>query len=357
LQSSPKEVISQKIAKFTSLKLIPQFFIAIQVNCLGEKGKKEMSEKSVKQKWVEIILTTPSELTDALSNFLTELGTEGIVQEEPVLNSFDDIKLPLLKAELKAYLPWNPKAEKQISTLENYIKNLSEIFPNLEEPTFVTNTIVDPDWEEQWKKYFKPLRISKDIVIKPTWERYAPLGRDIVIDIDPGMAFGTGQHSSTRMCIIALEDIVTHNKRTQDWRALDVGTGTGILAISCAKLGIGTVVAVDIDPKAAEIAGKNIAINMVDDEIEIINSDISNLKGRFDLIVANLTANSLIKLQSTLLRMMNPEAYLIISGITEGDSSNIEKRFYTKDIILHKMLTEKEWVCYILKKGERGNTE
>ena len=312
---------------------------------------------SEKEKWIEIILTTPPELTDGLSNFLTELGTEGIVQEEPVLNSFDDIVLPLSKAELKAYLPWNPEVEKQISTLKNYIRSLSEIFPNLEEPTFVTNTIVDPDWGEQWKKYFKPIRISRNIVIKPTWERYAPLGRDIVIDIDPGMAFGTGQHSSTRMCIIALEDIVTHNKRTQDWKALDVGTGTGILAISCAKLGIGKVVAVDIDPKAAEIAAKNIAINMVDDEIEIINSDISNLKDRFDLIVANLTANALIKLQPTLFRMMKPEAYLIISGITENDSSAIEKLFYTNDIILHKMLTEKEWVCYVLKKGERGNTE
>jgi ribosomal protein L11 methyltransferase len=321
---------------------------------LARKEEKEMSEK---EKWLEIILTTPPELTDALSNFLTELGTEGTIQEEPALNSFDDIPLPLSKVELKAYLPWTPEVDKQISALKNYIGSLSEIFPYLEKPTFVTNIIVDPDWGERWKKYFKPLRISKNIVIKPTWERYAPLGRDIVIDIDPGMAFGTGQHSSTRMCITALEDIVTHNKRTQDWKALDVGTGTGILAISCAKLGIGKVVAVDIDPKATEIAAKNIAINMVDDEIEIINSDISNLKDRFDLLVANLTANALIKLQPTLFRMMKPEAYLIISGITENDSSAIEKLFYTKDIILDKMLTEKEWVCYVLKKGERGNTE
>lgn len=312
-----------------------------------------MSEKFEKEKWIEIILTTPPELTDALSNFMTELGTDGIIQEELLLDSFNDIPMPVSKTEMKAYLPFAPEAKKQISTLKTYIGSLSKLFPNLEKPTFTTNTIVDPDWGEQWKKYFKPIRISKDIVIKPTWERYSALGRDIVIDIDPGMAFGTGQHSSTRMCLMALEEIIMHKRSPHQWNALDVGTGTGILAISCAKLGIEKIVAVDLDPQAAEIAGKNIAINMVEDKIEIINRDISGFKGKFELIVANLTANTLIKLRSTLLRMMKPGGYLIISGIMENDSGSIEKRFYAKDITLHKMFTENEWVCYVLKK-EKG---
>ena len=311
-----------------------------------------MPETFKKEKWIEIILTTPSEFVEPLSNFITEWGVDGIIEEELDLDSFDATAGPASEAELKAYLPWGPEAKKQIGFLKKYIKNLSKTFPELEKPTFTTNTITDPDWEEQWKKYFKPLKISKNIVIKPTWERYAPLGRDIVIDIDPGMAFGTGQHPSTRMCIIALEDILTHNRGIQDWKALDVGTGTGILAISCAKLGIKNVVAVDLDSQAIEIASKNISINRVADRIEIINRDISIYKGTFDLIVANLTANALIGLRPHLVRMTKPDGYMILSGIIEQDAATIETIFQSEEIEIHDTLTEKEWVCYVLKKKE-----
>jgi ribosomal protein L11 methyltransferase len=315
---------------------------------------KEMPEALKKEKWLEIILTTPSELVEPLSNFITELGTDGIIEEELDLGSFKEKPGPASEAELKAYLPWGSEAKKQIGFLKKYIINLSKTFPKLEKPTFTTNTITDPDWGEQWKKYFKPLKISKNIVIKPTWERYAPLGRDIVIDIDPGMAFGTGQHPSTRMCIIALEDILTHNRGIHDWKALDVGTGTGILAISCAKLGIKNVVAVDLDPQAIEIAGKNIAINGVANRIEIINRDIAMCKGTFDLIVANLTANALISLRPHLVRMTKADGYMILSGIIEQDATSIETLFESKDITIHDTLTEKEWVCYVLKKRSKA---
>ena len=309
-----------------------------------------MSGTLEKGKWVEIILTTPPELTDALSNFITELGAEGIIEEELVLDSFDDVTLPPSKAELKAYLPWGAEAKKQLSALKSYAGSLSGLFPDLEKPTFITNTVVDPDWNEQWKKYFKPLRISKYIVIKPTWERYAPLGRDIVIDIDPGMAFGTGQHPSTRMCLTALEEIITQNRGIQDWNALDVGTGTGILAIACAKLGVNKVVAMDLDPKAVEIATKNIAVNGVEDKVKIINCDIAKYKGNSDLIVANLTANVLMNLKTHLIGLIKPGGYIILSGIIDQDTTKIEKKFHTKEIAFHNTITEKEWVCHILKK-------
>jgi ribosomal protein L11 methyltransferase len=262
----------------------------------------EMPETFKKEKWIEIILTTPSEFVEPLSNFITEWGVDGIIEEELDLDSFDATAGPASEAELKAYLPWGPEAKKQIGFL--------------------------------------------------TWERYAPLGRDIVIDIDPGMAFGTGQHPSTRMCIIALEDILTHNRGIQDWKALDVGTGTGILAISCAKLGIKNVVAVDLDSQAIEIASKNISINGVADRIEIINRDISIYKGTFDLIVANLTANALIGLRPHLVRMTKPDGYMILSGIIEQDAATIETIFQSEEIEIHDTLTEKEWVCYVLKKKE-----
>lgn len=310
-----------------------------------------MPGSSEKEIWIEIVVTTPPELSEALSNFLTELGTQGVFQEERIENSFD--LCDQTSVEIKAYLPESDDLKDQIDLLNQYVDSLENLFPDLKKTEVTTNTIVDPNWGEQWKKYFKPLRISKDIVIKPTWERYAPLGRDIVIDIDPGMAFGTGQHPSTRMCINTLEELLRTNKDIEKWEALDVGTGTGILAICCAKLGIGKVVALDLDPKAVEIASKNVAINRVDDKIEILNRDVSMYTGEFDLIVANLTANALINLRPHLDRMIKPGGFIILSGIMDQDGANVTTIYNTKNITLDSTLTEKEWVCYVFKKRSK----
>jgi ribosomal protein L11 methyltransferase len=304
----------------------------------------------IKEKWIEIVISTPKELSDSLSNFMIELGTQGIFQEEPEQSSFNDAPASKDQEEIKAYLPFGTQAEKKISSLKVYMDSLHEIFPNLEKPAFVTHTIIDPDWGEQWKKYFKPLRVSKNIIIKPTWERYATGGRDIVIDIDPGMAFGTGQHPSTQLCIVAIEELLLKDRSFETWNVLDVGTGTGILAICCAKLGSEKVVAMDIDEKAIEIATENVAINDVEDRIEIIQSDIADYKGKFNLIVANLTANTLIKLRSHILKMVVPGGYVIASGIIDQNTKDIEEHFATKAIAIHDIKSEQEWFCYTFKK-------
>ncbi|HEU20685.1 MAG TPA: 50S ribosomal protein L11 methyltransferase [Deltaproteobacteria bacterium] len=310
-----------------------------------------MPASSEKEVWIEIVVTTPPELSDALANFLTELGTQGVIQEERIENSFDSNDHT--SVEIKAYLPASGDIKEQIGALNRYIDSLSILFPDLDKPEVTTDRIVDPDWGEQWKKFFKPLRISKDIVIKPTWERYAPLGRDIVIDIDPGMAFGTGQHPSTRMCINAIEELVRANQDSNTWTALDVGTGTGILAICCAKLGIDKVVALDLDPKAVEIAGINIAINRVDHKIDILNRDVAMYAGEFNLVVANLTANALINLRPHLDRMIKQDGFIVLSGIMDQDGTNVTTIYQTKDITLDSTLTEKEWVCYVFRKRSR----
>jgi ribosomal protein L11 methyltransferase len=164
------------------------------------------------------------------------------------------------------------------------------------------------------------------------------------------MAFGTGQHPSTQMCIIALEEIMLKDRSFEKWNVLDVGTGTGILAICSARLGAEKVVAVDIDEKAIEIAGKNIAINGVEERIELLNLDITNHEGNFNLIVANLTANTLIQLRPYLTKMTEPGGYIIASGIIDQDMENIEKNFCTEDIVIHGVKSEQEWLCYILKR-------
>ena len=307
-------------------------------------------QKDSSAEWIEIIITCPPELSEAISNFMTEHGAEGVFQEEEVdANELDEI-IPSSRDEIKAYLPAASDWQACTTELKHYIEELSELFPDAKGPDFSINTIADPDWGEQWKKYFKPLRIHKNIVIKPTWERYAPSGHDIVIEIDPGMAFGTGQHASTRMCLEALEEILLKDRSLNKWKILDVGTGTGILSIACAKLGAEKVVAIDLDPLATEIAHKNVSINHVGDQVEVINQDVSKFKGSFELIVANLTAEPLIKLRSHLLSLMDSGAYLILSGIIEQNVKKLEKAFLKEPLTTLNVLKDKEWVCYVLRK-------
>ena len=309
-----------------------------------------MTEKEP-EKWLKIEISAPAELMDALGNFLTETGAQGVFQESLTpQNTAADFPEPVIEEILKAYFPQDIRSEKRIVAVQKYIDSLSEIFPDFEKPSFTTEIICDPDWGEQWKKYFKPIRVSNNIIVKPTWERYTPASRDIVIEIDPGMAFGTGQHASTRMCIEAIEDVIMKDRSIKEWKVLDVGCGTGILGITAAKMGAQDVICVDIDKKAVEIAGENAAINNVEGSLRILNKNAAAIDKPRNLIIANLTAKLLLNLGLHLIQLLLPEGYMIISGIIELDAKNIEEHFAADPLTIYKVITEKEWVCYVLRK-------
>ncbi len=309
-----------------------------------------MTEKET-GKWLKIEISAPEEFMDALGNFLTDAGAQGVFQESQVpQQAAGDFPDPPIEDILKAYFPHDSRMEKRLAALQKYIESISEIFPDLEKPSVKTEIICDPDWGEQWKKYFKPLRVSKNIIVKPTWERYTPSSRDIVIDIDPGMAFGTGQHASTRMCIEAIEDIIMNDRSIKEWKVLDMGCGTGILGITAAKVGAQDVICTDIDKKAVEIAGENAVINNVKKSLRILNKNASAINEPRNLIIANLTSKLLLELRPHLIELLLPEGYLIISGIIEQDAKNVEKQFSAAPLALNRVLTEKEWVCYVFRK-------
>ena len=328
----------------------------------------EMHGKAREKKgdWLKIEITAPAEMIDALTNFVTEIGAHGAFQESLEPQSSDDFSDPETatgnifpetgsREVLKVFFPFDAHMDGHLAALQTYIDSLAGIFPELEKPVFQTEIIRDPDWGEAWKKFFKPIRVSRDIVIKPTWERFSPSGRDIVIEIDPGMAFGTGQHASTRMCLEAIEEILLKDRSVARWRVLDIGTGTGILGIACAKLDAEKVLCVDIDKKAVEIARENVGINEVDDRVEVRVCDVITLTETFNLIVANLTAKILIKLRPHLTRLLRPGGYLVISGIIEQNKPDIESHFPGDAFTIHRLITEKEWLCYVLKR-EGGRT-
>ena len=315
---------------------------------MTEKHEKESVQKA---DWLKIEIHSPAETIDALNNFIEEIGAFGGFQEyleEPFTNGFSQ---PVAAEIIQTFIPCDARLEKRVASLQIYLHSLAELFPDLEPPKMTTEIIRDPGWEEAWKQYFKPIRVSHSIVVKPTWERCTQTGGDIVIDIDPGMAFGTGQHPSTRMCIEAMEDILLHDRSIVNWHVLDVGTGTGILGIAAAKLDAEKVLCVDTDKKAVEIATKNALINNVNQRVVVRQGEITTLAETFDLIVSNITAKSMIKLRPHLTRLLNPHGYLIISGIIEQEKNDINEHFPTGSYPLHRLLQEKEWLCFVMRKG------
>jgi ribosomal protein L11 methyltransferase len=315
---------------------------------MPEKQKTQAAHKADRLK---IDIYTPTETIDALNNFLEEIGAQSGFQEYLVeQQSENGFPQPDSNETLKVFIPIDARKEKRIASLQRYLESLAEIFPELEHPRMTTEIIHDPDWEEAWKKFFKPIKVSHSIIVKPTWERCTQEGGNIVIDIDPGMAFGTGQHPSTRMCIEALENILLHDRSIANWHVLDVGTGTGILGIAAAKLDAEKVLCVDTDKKAVEIATQNALINNVSERVAVRHGDIAKLSETFDLIVANINANTLIKLRPHLTRLLNSNGYLIISGIIEQETDNINEHFPADSYPAHQLLQEKEWLCFVMRK-------
>jgi len=308
-----------------------------------------MAQKEA-EKWLKVEITAPADLMDALGNFLTETGAQGVFQETLLPQSAEDFPEPATEEIIKAFFPFDVRSEKRTASLQKYLESLNQIFPDLAKSSLKTEIISDPDWGEQWKKYFKPIRVCNNIIVKPTWERYSPSSRDIVVEIDPGMAFGTGQHASTRMCMEAIEDVIMKDRSIKEWKVLDVGCGTGILGITAAKMDAQDVICVDIDKKAVEIALENAAINHVENLLRISNKDVTTINEPRNLIIANLTSKLLLKLRPHLTQILLPEGYMIISGIIEQDAKNIEEQFGADPLTTHKVITEKEWVCYILRK-------
>ncbi len=323
--------------------------------------------------WIKLELAVPPELADALSNFLVELGAEGVFQEERVSPTGEltgetfgggTDRIPGQEEDpaperggprsprelLQAYIRDDELARNRISSVRNYLKGLSALFPDLEPAALSTETVTDPGWGEEWKKYFKPFRAGRRIVIKPTWEPYLACDNDIVVEIDPGMAFGTGQHPSTLMCLEAIEDILEADPAVD--RVLDVGTGTGILGIAAAKLGAKKAVCIDIDEKAVKIARENAIINRMAEHLEIREGTPSSVLGSFDLVVANITSGPLIGMRADFLQRLRPGGCLVISGILEQDKGEMERHFLDRPLRLHRLRREKEWLCYSLRKEE-----
>ena len=295
--------------------------------------------------WVEARIEVPSSLAEGVSNFLIELGSPGVAQET------SPGKKGRKKESILAYF-LNPSSF--VGPKKKIRKFISALTPPGEPLSFTWRILRGENWAEKWKENFKPLHATPRIVIKPPWEEYQERKGEIVIVIDPGMAFGTGTHPTTQMCLQAMEELIPSFPRPPS--LLDFGTGSGILAITAQKLGAARTLAVDTDPVAVECARKNAAANMADGRIEFQAGSAERLRVRFDMVVANLLPQELLKTASLLAKRVSSTGFLVISGILKGQKKEIAAAFAEEGLAIGSSKEKEGWICLILKKHRAEST-
>ena len=203
----------------------------------------------------------------------------------------------------------------------------------------------EEDWANNWKQYYHTQRIGKRIVVTPSWEEYTPSGDDVQMRLDPGMAFGTGTHDTTRLCLELLEKVVT-----PETRILDVGTGSGILSVGGVLLGAPSALGVDIDPVAVKVANENAEINEVSDKTEFVCGDLTDkVHGKFEIVTANIVADVIIRLLSTVKNYLLKGGVLIVSGIIDTRADEVENACHEAGFVTEKRLEHGGWVAIKLR--------
>ncbi len=286
--------------------------------------------------WLEIAIDAAPELNDPLSAFFFDLGATGLV--------FEDFG----SRTLKAYLPLEKSPEDIQNRISVYLSQLSLIHPHLNAPGFRLTKMENQDWQGNWRRFFRPVRISPKLLVLPVWEELPPHVEEAhIIRIDPGPAFGTGQHATTKMCLRAMESFEAKGAQT----LLDVGTGSGILAIYGAKLGFEKIEAIDVDPEAVRWAERNIGLNGAANAIILSGSGIETIEGRFSLVCANLILGELLRLMPVLSRLVETGGHLVASGILRDQVERIEEALPATELFTSHTLYEDEWACMVLMKG------
>ncbi|MDT8423802.1 MAG: 50S ribosomal protein L11 methyltransferase [Desulfuromonadales bacterium] len=295
--------------------------------------------------WLEIHLTVPNDAIDPLCAVLNELGSTGVTVEERELDTFvppDPDEQVTPSQQLKAYFSATTDVDALLDSINRALRTLSGEFPERTMTPPRVERLQPLDWAENWKQNFFTFHIGDRLVVKPSWEDHHATRDETVINIDPGMAFGTGTHATTRLCLEALVTFIDAHPRP---RVLDVGTGSGILAIAAAALGAQHVVACDIDPGACHVASENARLNQVAERIEITATPLENLPGGFDLILANILAEENIRLLPEFLNRLNPQGVLVLSGILIEKEPQVCAAFHDHGLSAPIIRHEDEWTC------------
>jgi ribosomal protein L11 methyltransferase len=277
--------------------------------------------------WVEFELELPEELTDPVSNFFHELGCLGLI-EEPGENG----------AKVKAFFP-NELRESVTRELISYLAALGQLFPDQEITPPTITAVKSENWAVMWKDNFKTMEVGESLIVTPPWLPISHPGKHVVI-IEPAEAFGTGSHETTQSCLVLLEQAIQESSDAKP-SALDVGCGSGILAIAAFKLGASPVTAIDNDPVAVRAALKNAELNNVSDRILFTTQPVEELKGSYSIVAANLDFNTFKKNADRLVRLFQDR--LIVSGITDKQWPEVKETAERLGLVLEREIAAEEW--------------
>lgn len=284
-------------------------------------------------RWAEIKVEAVAGSEDAVSNILTEEGCAGTAVYD--------------NSDVVGYLPVDDRLENALRSIRDRVGGLPRFGLELRSEDISVTWVEEEEWATAWKQFFKPIRIGR-VVIKPTWEEFTSAKDDVVVDIDPGMAFGTGYHPTTRMCLTALQDMIKGGESV-----LDVGTGSGILAMAAAKLGAGKVVGLDIDPVAVKVAAENIENSNLEKQVSVcLASSPAEYGEKADIVVANIIARVIADMAEELSAKVAPGGRLITSGIVRERSNEVLDAVTNAGMRLIKTLDDGEWVALVFEPVE-----
>lgn len=283
--------------------------------------------------WLQVKVTTSVEAAEAVSQALLDQGASGVVLDA--------------LATRTAYFPCDvAPADETLASIRSFLDRLPQWGLDPGPAQIEWRLVAEEDWADAWKAYFRPLHIGERVVIRPTWHAYTPAPHEIVIDLDPGMAFGTGLHPTTRLCIAQIERHLRPGALV-----FDVGTGSGILSIVAARLGAARVAAVDIDPLAVSVARENVAANGVDEIVSVAVGGWTSFPEalRADFVVANIIAEVIAEMAPDLSRLVQPDGLFVASGIIESKRQAVEEALAGSGWRVVDADVEGEWVVLVCR--------
>lgn len=307
--------------------------------------------------WIEVNVAVTHEAVEAVADMLTSIGSKGVAIEDPQLindlrnsGTWELCDIPEQEntevVTVSAYYADDEKLEKRLAEIDEQLALIEERIGKYRFGNTRFRKVSEQDWANEWKQYFHVTHVGKSLVIKPSWEKYAPKEGEHVIEIDPGMAFGTGTHHTTNMMMERLEKVIT-----PDSTVFDVGTGSGILAIAAAMLGAKSVKAVDIDAVAVRVAKENVADNGLSDQIEVREGDLLHgTEGKADVIIANIIADIVIMLLQDIPQKLNDNGVLLASGIIEERMPDVEAAAQAQGLYVDAVDHRGGWVVMQMKK-------
>ena len=334
-------------------------------------------------KWVEIAVEATEASVDAVSNILIEEGCGGTVigpvpasanayatcypSRYPYLEGgrlqvgipggigsssgegcFGEDSLPKHPSpgsRVAGYLPVDDRLEARLLSIRERVRLLPGYGLALESDEVTVTPVAEEEWATAWRKHFKPVRVGR-IVVKPTWEEIEARPGDVIVEIDPGIAFGTGYHPTTQLCLLALQDIIKGGEIV-----LDVGTGSGVLAIAAARLGADSVVGLDADSVAVEVAEENVRHAGLTEKITIRQSDSpAAFEGRADVVLANIIAKTLVDMAEALAEKVRPGGKLVASGIVTERADEVRSAFEAVGLRVDEERADGEWIALVCER-------